>query len=61
MTKKSNRPRKYDSKYRLKYGYTINECAMWLGWSQGTVQAYFKDPFKRKEMLDLVKIEERGK
>ena len=49
--------RKYKSKYYRKYGYSIKDVVTQLGWSYGTVHAYFQDPFKRKEMLDLVKIE----
>lgn len=53
--------KKYRSKYYMTYGYSIRDVMMWLGWSYGTVHAYFQDPFKRKEMLDLVKLEESCK
>lgn len=52
---------KYKSKYLRKYGYSTIDCMRWLGWSYGSVHDAFQDPKKRKEMLKLVKIEERGK
>jgi len=53
-------PKKYNSKYYKKYGYSIKDCMEATGWSCGTVHTYFQDSFKRKQMLDLVKLEERN-
>lgn len=62
MAKKKIRKthRKYESKYYKKHGYSIKDCAMWLGWSESTVQAYFQDKDKREEMLAMVKQAEGG-
>ncbi len=59
--KKRKESRKYRSKYYREYGYSVGDVCKWIGWSYGTVWAYFQEPAKRKEMLDLVKIEERNK
>jgi len=49
--------RKYNSKYYRKYGYSIKDASTILGWSYGTVHAYFQDAVKRREMLGLLKVE----
>ena len=51
---------KYRSKYKVKYGYNVLDCVKILGWSRGGVWRAFQDSFKRKQMLDLVKLEERN-
>jgi len=61
MVKTRRVQKKSKSKYYTKYGYSIKDVCMWLGWSTGTVWAYFQDKDKRKEMLALVKKEESGK
>jgi len=58
---KKKKYKKYDSKYFKKYGYSIKDVCVSLGWSYGTVHAYFQDSEKRKVMLALVKTEENCK
>jgi hypothetical protein len=58
MAKKKIR-KKHPSKYRKKYGYSILDIERILGWSTGTIHAYFQDTKKRKEML--VEVEKKCK
>ena len=51
--------KKYESKYYKKYGYSIKDIVVLLEWSYGTVWAYYQTPAKRKEMLELVELEEQ--
>lgn len=57
---KRNKKKKYDSKYFRLYGYSIRDVCGILGWSYGTVHGYFQDTKKRKEMLGLVKVIQKG-
>jgi DNA-directed RNA polymerase specialized sigma24 family protein len=49
--------KKHISKYRRLYGFSIKEIVELLGWSYGTVHAYFQDANKRRIMLSCAKLE----
>jgi hypothetical protein len=55
--KKRKKHKKYDSKYYVKYGYSVKDVMKYLPWSYGIIWLYFQDTKKRKEMLKLVEIE----
>lgn len=50
--------KKYTSKYYRLYGYSIRDVCEILGWSHGTVHAYFNNKKLRKAMLQLVSAKE---